>query len=396
MHPWLDVGHVDTNFSSFLRIFCDKILTVVSQNSLRRLMHICPKIPVHLNSSRLTGRLNGSMWAHNLWEMEFQWIRRWDITLKTYCLSLSLICHWFAWYSSNLWDSTSRLVSKRATSVFLCSPMSNVHVCFNHKKSSLNCAFSFNNQFSFLLQVDWRFRLSDRVCANWSRFPLHKVPSTLAIDSLPCTRFLVLDHMSALSHGFTTLAGTGCGLPLAAACWWKPSKFSVAATVVVRSLFSMLKLFLFEDLLIGVGSLLTSMQFLGITCERSWFSRMAKQQSSWRSSTKGSPDYRHWQWVRCRRRWCGTKWWKWVRRVEGWSMKHAVRVDDFQKGAQMCNTSQSCHELEPHACACENAVKCSRKMCVRRHVLSSWDTPKTSSSVFMTVLVLQSRKKLQI
>ena len=45
-----------------------------------------------------------------------------------------------------------------------------------------------------------------------------RVPSTLEIDSLPRTSFLVLDHMSVPSHGFTTLAGTCCGLPLAAAC----------------------------------------------------------------------------------------------------------------------------------------------------------------------------------
>ena len=32
-------------------------------------------------------------------------------------------------------------------------------------------------------------------------------------------------------------------------------------------------------------------------------------------------------------------------------MKHAVRVDDFFHGAQMCDTSQSCHYS--HACASE-------------------------------------------
>ena len=40
-------------------------------------------------------------------------------------------------------------------------------------------------------------------------------------------------------------------------------EFSDAATVVTRSLFSMLKLFLLEGKLIGVCSLLTSMQVLG-------------------------------------------------------------------------------------------------------------------------------------
>ena len=64
----------------------------------------------------------------------------------------------------------------------------------------------------------WRFRLSDRVCTDSKsrfHFPLDKVPSTRAIDSLPRTSVPVMDRMSAPSHGFTTLAGTGCGLPLA-------------------------------------------------------------------------------------------------------------------------------------------------------------------------------------
>ena len=43
-------------------------------------------------------------------------------------------------------------------------------------------------------------------------------PSTLEIDSLPPTGFMVLGHTSAPSHGLTTLDDAGCGLPLAAAC----------------------------------------------------------------------------------------------------------------------------------------------------------------------------------
>ena len=41
-------------------------------------------------------------------------------------------------------------------------------------------------------------------------------------------------------------------------------------------------------------------------------------------------------------------------------MKHAVRWDDFQEGAQVCNTSQSCHELDlshTHACTCEGCCQ---------------------------------------
>ena len=44
-----------------------------------------------------------------------------------------------------------------------------------------------------------------------------------------------------------------------------------------------------------------------ITCERSRFSQMAKQLSSWRSSTGRSPDSSHEQWVLCRWRWRGTE-----------------------------------------------------------------------------------------
>ena len=38
------------------------------------------------------------------------------------------------------------------------------------------------------------------------------------------------------------------------------------------------------------------------------------------------------------------------------SVKHAVRWDDFEEGAPVCNTAQSCHELDlshKHACTCE-------------------------------------------
>ena len=44
-----------------------------------------------------------------------------------------------------------------------------------------------------------------------------------------------------------------------------------------------------------------------------------------------------------------------VRSVEEWSVKHAVRVDDFLRRAKV--QREPCLGLEPHACACDRAVK---------------------------------------
>ena len=41
-----------------------------------------------------------------------------------------------------------------------------------------------------------------------------KFAHLLATGALSRTNFLVRANMSALSHGFTTFAGAGCGLPL--------------------------------------------------------------------------------------------------------------------------------------------------------------------------------------
>ena len=80
---------------------------------------------------------------------------------------------------------------------------------------------------------------------------------------------------------------------------------------------------------------------------------------------------------------CGgvkTKWWKWVRHVEERSVKQAVRWDDVKEGAQVCNTSKSCHEFDfshTHACTCEECYQVRlhsqdwEKCCVRRGILSS-------------------------
>ena len=51
---------------------------------------------------------------------------------------------------------------------------------------------------------------------------------------------------------------------------------------------------------------------------------------------------------------------KWARNVKERSVKHAVRWNDLHESAQVCNTSQSCHELElshTHGCV-QSAIKC--------------------------------------
>ena len=63
--------------------------------------------------------------------------------------------------------------------------------------------------------------------------------------------------------------------------------------MVVRSLYSVLKLFLPEGKLIGVCSLLTSMQAWLTTCERSGYDQAAKLKSSMRSGAVRSPDSSH-------------------------------------------------------------------------------------------------------
>ena len=134
--------------------------------------------------------------------------------------SLSLICpsiHLIDLQSLRFEVSIGFIEGNSRISLF---PTSYVTVCFSLRCSSLSCAFSLNSRFSFLFQVDMEsspFRQSLHTESR-SLFLVEQVPSTLASDSLPRTSFQVLDHMSALSHGFTTLADTCCGIPLAAAC----------------------------------------------------------------------------------------------------------------------------------------------------------------------------------
>ena len=66
--------------------------------------------------------------------------------------------------------------------------------------------------------VNVAFQTVCKLSISRSLFPFDRVPSTLAFDAPPRTSFLVRDHMSSLSHGFTSFAGTSCELPLAAAC----------------------------------------------------------------------------------------------------------------------------------------------------------------------------------
>ena len=84
-------------------------------------------------------------------------------------------------------------------------------------------AFSSNSHVSFVLEVDMSnvaFQTEFAHSPDLDLFFLStKSLQHLHFDALPRTGFLVRDHMSALSHGFTSLAGTCCELPLAAACW---------------------------------------------------------------------------------------------------------------------------------------------------------------------------------
>ena len=73
-------------------------------------------------------------------------------------------------------------------------------------------------------------------------------------------------------------------------------------------------------------------------------------------------------------------------------MKHAVRWDDFKEGAQVCNTSQSCHELDlshTQRVRVKSAIKCgtpTRQKYVR----------VTRGSVFCERVVLGNSAKVLI
>ena len=138
------------------------------------------------------------------------------------------------------------------------------------------------NSVSFMLRQSWT------ISKSRSLFPLESDLSTIENDSIPRTGFPELPK-SVSCQGISTLEDAGCcWLPLAAACrksetpkrlaltsrsWVnsgevncstsKVSAISDAATVVARSLTSVLKLFFLEEMSIGVCSLLTSMRLLG-------------------------------------------------------------------------------------------------------------------------------------
>ena len=198
--------------------------------------------------------------------------------------------------------------------------------------------------FSFLLQVDMEishFRRSCTLC-KFRFFSFRQIRSTLAIDWLSRTCFPVLGHMSALSHGFTTLAGTL--LRATVGCRFLMKTVGVLGgcdcdgEVIVPDVEAVFP----RGQFIGVCSLLMSIQVLGSQLVRGVDSARRPNCNPPGGVAQGGlliPVIRHW--VRCRRRWRETKWWKWVRNVEDWFLKHAVRVDDSQ-GAQVCNTSPSC------------------------------------------------------
>ena len=93
----------------------------------------------------------------------------------------------------------------------------------------------------------------------------------------------MLDHTSAVNHGFTTL-DDACWLPLAAKNRLGFGGCDCGGEVVVVGVQALSprgevdRRVLTADVLAGLGL---------ITCERNGFDQMAKQQSSWRRSAGG-------------------------------------------------------------------------------------------------------------
>ena len=151
--------------------------------------------------------------------------------------------------------------------------------------------------------------------------------STKSVQHLKLTHFQVpvswcwttcRRHAMGLAHLLVFAAGYRW-LPLAAknrVSFRRPQRW-------LKSLCSMLRLFLLEN--------------SRSECANCWRRRKSWAHNLWAECIqpdgltaslhaewhKEPPDASHWQWVRCRRRWRGTKWWKWVRHEEC-SMKHAV------------------------------------------------------------------------
>ena len=151
--------------------------------------------------------------------------------------------------------------------------------------------------------------------------------------------------MSALSHGFTSLAGTCCELPLAAACWWKLSKITEAATVVVRS-FSMLKSHCsrrYRTLAHNLCEELAQPDSQTVFLPAKWH--------------RCTPDSNQRSWSGCRLWRRGTKWWEGVKHAEKCPVKHDVRWDESCVRKRGRRTS--CEHLQPWAtrmCVCKSNV----------------------------------------
>ena len=272
---------------------------------------------------------------------------------------------------------------KKAISAFLCSQFL-LSISASASENLPWAALSpWRASSSLLSRLAWRSSFSDRICtisSSRSLFLFDKVPSTPEMDSSPRTSFLVL-HKSAHSHGPTALDDACCWLPLAAACCWEPetqkgleltswswmnsgevdcptsfiSGVSEAATVVLKSLWSVwsvLKLFLLEGLVIGVCALLTTMQGLG-----SWPVRVVG--SAWwsNSSPLGGVDWSSMvaEWpVEEKRR-------SWGRRMEPTQRWHA-----FEVCGACCLDWQ-----EQRVCACRQ--RCSVSFtCVRQTGFPAW------------------------
>ena len=136
--------------------------------------------------------------------------------------------------------------------------------------------------------------LSDRVCTlSRSRplFPLDKVPSTLEIDSLPRTNFLVLLHTCrrhAMGSPYLMMLAGYRSLPPAAENHqgFRRLRLVVLGVEAVSFRGVVDRRVLTADVDASLGL---------ITCEMCGFGQAAKLKSSARSGAGGSLDSSHWQ-----------------------------------------------------------------------------------------------------
>ena len=150
---------------------------------------------------------------------------------------------WWTWHSSNLWDSSSRLVSQRATSelifshflVSMSASASDNRLWTAHSSRTAKSAFcskwhanlSFQTKSAHFQDLDL-FSLLNAFLQHWEWL-------TVSCCEITSGRRQVKDSLHLLGR-----------IVLAAACLWKQSEFSLTATVVV-TLSSKLKQFCWSN-----------------------------------------------------------------------------------------------------------------------------------------------------